>query len=48
MINLQKTEKHNDRSGKELWDQMLITAFSDHYQFADGTGEKISMSQILI
>ena len=44
MISLQKTEKHNERSGKEIWHQRLINAFSDHYQFADGTEGKNSMS----
>lgn len=40
MINLQKTEKPNERSGKEKWHQMLINAFSDHYHIADEIEEK--------
>lgn len=35
-MNLQKREKHNERSGKEKWHQMLINAFSDHYRNVDG------------
>lgn len=28
-------EKHNERSRKEKWHQMLINAFSDHYHNVD-------------
>lgn len=47
MISLQKTEKYNERSGKEIRHQRLINAFSDHYQFADRTEEKIAWARSL-